>query len=664
MANRRHVQMGGGMEISLSAATDETGRLAALHRYDALELAGDSVFDKVISLAAETLQTPIAAISFVGHDRIRFASRYGLDIEETDRLPGFCDTVIQQSHVYHVSDASNDSVTQAHPLVAGKAGLRFYAGAPLCTHDDFNIGTLCAIDRRPRNLSDEQGAFLEKLAAIVMSQLELKLTAHKVATLEREERLLGRKLENANEALVESEERFRDLFDEAPIAYVHEDVDSRFIRANRTAMRILGVKPEEVVGFMGVSLIPDTPDAQRRVQEALGSVGQGADTRGVVLELRRQDNGKPIWIQWWSRPAPDGSYTRTMFIDITERILMEREKEKLEAHNVYLQEEIHRANFDEIVGENDQMKQVFADVEQVAPTMATVLVLGESGTGKELIARAVHRVSKRGEKPLIKVNCSALPASLIESELFGHEKGAFTGATAKRAGRFSLADGGSIFLDEIGDLPIELQAKLLRVLQEGEFEPLGSSKMCHVDVRVIAATNRDLFEATQKGEFREDLYFRLAVFPITLPPLRDRLDDLPSLAQLFAKRFADKLGKKSVKLDDAELDRLAKYSWPGNVRELQNVIERALITSQDGSLNLDRALPESISREGNYDTAKSSREIRTIEQLQQLERDNLCLALDATDWQVAGQGGAAELLGMNPTTLSSRIKSFGLRRHR
>ncbi len=489
-----------------------------------------------------------------------------------------------------------------------------------------------------------------------------RLAAKKVAKLEREKRLLRQQLKHANEALSESEERFRDLFDEAPIAYVHEELDSRIIRANRTAIRVLGLKPEEVVGTMGVSLVPDTPEAQRRVKEALSSVNRGTDTSGVVLELRRKDNGNPIWLQWWSRPAPDGSYTRTMFLDITERVLMEREKEKLEAHNIYLQEEIRHHLFDEIIGDTDQMKQVFADVEQVAPTTATVLILGETGTGKELIARAIHRISKRADKPLIKVNCSALPASLIESELFGHEKGAFTGATSKRAGRFSLADGGSIFLDEIGDLPINLQAKLLRVLQEGEFEPLGSSETCRVDVRVIAATNRDLFEATQTGEFREDLYFRVAVFPITLPPLRDRLDDISSLVRLFAKNFAEKLGRDSVELSQTEVNRLSSYSWPGNVRELQNVVERALITTQDGTLNLDRALPESASGNGQDNESPEGQRIRTIDQVHQFERDNLKLALHTAGWQVSGRGGAAELLGMNPTTLSSRMKALGMRR--
>jgi formate hydrogenlyase transcriptional activator len=497
---------------------------------------------------------------------------------------------------------------------------------------------------------------------LTMTSTPTDKETRRLAKLEHDHQLLHEQLEKANEALTDSEERFRDLFDEAPIAYVHEDLDSRFIRANRTALRILGLTPEEAIGMVGKTLVADTPAAQRDVQDALDSIGHGTDTSGVVLEMRRKDNGEPVWIQWWSRPAPDGSYTRTMFIDITERVLLEREKTRLEAHNTYLQEEIHTSHFAEIVGDTAQMQQVFADVEQVAPTAAAVLILGETGTGKELIARAVHKVSKRAERPLIKVNCSALPAALIESELFGHEKGAFTGATTKRAGRFSLADGGSIFLDEIGDLPIELQAKLLRVLQEGEFELLGSSETCHVDVRVIAATNRDLFEATQTGEFREDLYFRLAVFPMTLPPLRDRLGDLPRLASLFARKFAEKLGRESVELSEVDVSRLSSYSWPGNVRELQNVIERALITTQDGALNLDRALPESASGNGRDTESPEVQRIRTIDQVHQMERDNLRLALDTAGWQVSGQGGAAELLGMNAATLSSRIKVLGIQR--
>jgi len=243
-------------------------------------------------------------------------------------------------------------------------------------------------------------------------------------------------LRRANEALLRSEERFRDLFDEAPIAYVHEDLDSRFIEANRTAMRILGLTPEEIAGMTGKSLVPDTPDAQRALSGWLDSMRRGTATKGTVLELRRKDDGKPAWIQCWSRPAPDGSYTRTMFIDVTDRVLMEREKARLEAQNTYLIEEIKEAhNFEEIVGQSRALAAVIEKVKLVASTDSSVLILGETGTGKELVARAVHSNSARMNRPLVKVNCAALPVGLIESELFGHEKGAFTGAIDRRIGR-------------------------------------------------------------------------------------------------------------------------------------------------------------------------------------------------------------------------------------
>jgi transcriptional regulator with GAF, ATPase, and Fis domain len=267
---------------------------------------------------------------------------------------------------------------------------------------------------------------------------------------------------------------------------------------------------------------------------------------------------------------------------------------------------------------------------------------------------------------LIRVNCATMPATLIESELFGHEQGAFTGATKKREGRFALADGGTIFLDEIGELPVDLQVKLLRVLQEGEFEPVGSSRTQKIDVRVLAATNRDLKRATREGKFREDLYYRLNVFPIELPPLRERGDDIGLLAANFAGKFAQRMGRSIESLSDDCIRRLQAYSWPGNVRELQNVIERAVITARDGRLNLDRALPETtkeMSAEA-APAAETPKRVRTAKELEELERANLLAALKATGWRVAGETGAAQLLGMKPTTLSSRIKALGIERPR
>src|SRR6266436_3148387 len=389
----------------------------------------------------------------------------------------------------------------------------------------------------------------------------------------------------------ESDERFQDLFDEAPIAYVHEGLDSKFIRANRAALRSFGISAEEVEGTYGRDFVPNTPDAQRRLREAFESIGRGTDTSGVVLELRRKDNGKPIWIQWWSRPDPGGKFTRTMFVDITERVLMEQEKARLEAQNTYLQEEIRSEHdFTEIVGNSPALRAVLKQIEQIASTDSTVLILGETGTGKELIARAIHDRSPRKNRALVKVNCGAISAGLVESELFGHVKGAFTGAIANRDGRFKLADGGTIFLDEVGELPLETQVKLLRVLQEQEFEPVGSSQTVRVNVRIIAATNRDLAVLVGERKFRPDLFYRLNVFPIEVPPLRERRADIPQLVMFFLSRFSRSLGKRIPDVSPETMQHLSAYEWPGNVRELQNVIERAVVLCEGPVLEIDRDL--------------------------------------------------------------------------
>ena len=334
-------------------------------------------------------------------------------------------------------------------------GIESYLGVPLCDPEGKVLGHLAVFDERPMP---------EEPRKLLMFRIFAARAAAELARLHLEWELR------------DSEERLRDLYEEAPIAYVKEDLQSRFISANRAALRILGIKPEEVPGMVGMSLVPDTPDAQRRVKEAFASIGRGTDTSGVVLELRRKDNGKPVWVQWWSKPEPGGKYTRTMFVDITDRVLMEQEQARLAAQNVYLQEEIKSVhNFEEIVGQSPALLDVLEKVSRVAKTDATVLITGETGTGKELIARAIHSASHRHDKPLIKLNCAALPAGLVESELFGHEKGAFSGAISRRVGRFELANGGTIFLDEIGEVPLDVQVKLLRVLQEREFERVGGT---------------------------------------------------------------------------------------------------------------------------------------------------------------------------------------------
>jgi transcriptional regulator with GAF, ATPase, and Fis domain len=354
------------------------------------------------------------------------------------------------------------------------------------------------------------------------------------------------------------------------------------------------------------------------------------------------------------------------------RLRAEREKGEAEKRirsltdeTEYLRAELRElGRAGEIAGRSESLVQVLHDLRQVAPTDTTVLILGETGTGKELFARAIHTESGRRDKPLVKVNCAAIPATLIESEFFGHERGAFTGATGKRDGRFTLADGGTLFLDEVGELPLDLQGKLLRVLQEGEFEPVGSSRTKKVDVRIVAATNRDLARLITEGKFREDLYYRLSVFPIMLPPLRERGDDVVLLAEEFARQFATRMGRRIEPISAALAARLKAYPWPGNVRELQNVVERAVITARDGQLNLDRALPATslAANESAPGPAARGDEVLTVDELARLERDNIVRALERSDWQVSGDAGAAKRLGMAPSTLASRMKALGIRR--
>jgi transcriptional regulator with GAF, ATPase, and Fis domain len=329
-------------------------------------------------------------------------------------------------------------------------------------------------------------------------------------------------------------------------------------------------------------------------------------------------------------------------------------KTRLQAENSYLQEEIQRDhNFEAIIGRSAALTQVLRLAEQVAATDATVLILGETGTGKELVARAVHRLSARRQRPLVKVNCAALPAALLESELFGHERGAFTGATAQKIGRFELAHGGTIFLDEVGELPLASQVKLLRVLQDGTFERVGGTRTLHVDVRVIAATNRPLDQAVEAGTFREDLYYRLNVFPLTLPPLRERPEDIPLLIHHFVHKWAAKLGKRIETIPQAVMDAWQAHHWPGNVRELEHVIERAVILAHGAALPPD-------------DFLTPRRDAETLAgaplTLAAIERQHLVRVLQAAHWTIEGSGGAARLLGLHPSTLRSRMRRLGITR--
>jgi transcriptional regulator with GAF, ATPase, and Fis domain len=417
-----------------------------------------------------------------------------------------------------------------------------------------------------------------------------------------------------------------------------------------------------------LDLLPDPPawaadPAWMRAEGVAGFGGQPLVHRGEVLGVlgvfARGAVGPDCMD--WLRAIADGAAAAIATARAFERI--EELTRRLEQENEYLREEVTRAGaFGELVGVGPALEALARQIDLVAPTDAAVLILGESGTGKELVAREVHRRSGRSARPLIKVNCAAVPRELYESEFFGHARGAFTGALRDRAGRFELADGGTLFLDEVGEIPPELQAKLLRVLQEGELERVGEERTRRVDVRLIAATNRDLRAEAEAGRFRQDLYFRLSVFPIELPPLRRRVEDIPVLAEHFLALAARKLGRPKPRLTLADAQRLQRYGWPGNVRELQHVIERAVILAEGVRPVIELpADPAAASRESRPSPLRDHGDrVLTDAEVRRLEADNIRAALRRTAGKVAGPGGAAELLGIRPTTLASRIKALGL----
>jgi PAS domain S-box-containing protein len=462
----------------------------------------------------------------------------------------------------------------------------------------------------------------------------------------------------AEEALRQSEARFRNMADTAPVLIWMAGTDNLCIYVNKQWLDFTGRSLKEELGRGWVEGIH--PDDYASCIETYTSSFDRREPFTKEYRLRRAD-GAYRWMFDTGTPRFSSSGQFLGYIgscvDIHDRkeseealrLVMEelsRLKNQLHEENVYLREEIEMEhNFSEIVGRSDAVKYVLHKIEQVAPTDATALITGETGTGKELVARAIHGESPRRARPLVKVNCAALSPGLIESELFGHERGAFTGATDRKVGRFELADGATIFLDEIGELPPELQVKLLRVIQEGEFERLGGNRTIRADVRIIAATNRNLWKEVQAGAFREDLYYRLNVFPITVPPLRQRAADIPLLVEHFVGSFSRKMGKKITSVTPATLNALCNYAWPGNVRELANVIERAVINNNGPVLQISN-LAEALHAETPSAPSKT---------LEEMEREYIVAVLDGTGWRIEGQHGAARILGLHPSTLRTRM---------
>lgn len=400
------------------------------------------------------------------------------------------------------------------------------------------------------------------------------------------------------------------------------------------------IKAEKIQGFGGQPLIARG--------EVLGVLG--------VFSRMAIDETSLDWLRMIADHAANALANAKAWEEIAEL------KKRLELENEYLLEEVRAGgSFGELIGQSTALDTVSRQIQLVAPTDSTVLILGESGTGKELVAREIHRRSNRADRPLIKVNCAAIARELYDSEFFGHVRGSFTGALRDRVGRFELADGGTLFLDEIGEIPLDLQSKLLRVLQEGELERVGEEKTRKVNVRIIAATNRDLKAESEAGRFRSDLYYRLSVFPITIAPLRLRKDDIPLLVKHFLGQLARRIGRPMPSLTLADLEELQRYDWPGNIRELQHVLERAIIASSSGRLRLDLGQKERGPRVVSPAPQETSRSIMTDAQLRALEADNIRRALLQTNGKLYGLGGAAQLLGLKPTTLASRMKSLGIR---
>jgi PAS domain S-box-containing protein len=478
----------------------------------------------------------------------------------------------------------------------------------------------------------------------------------------------------AEQALAESEQRFRVMADSAPVMIWAAGPDKLCTYFNQQWLDFTGRTIEQEMGNGWAEGIH--PDDFERCLNTYVTAFDHRDQFRMEYRLRRFD-GQYRWIIDHGTPRMTSTGKFSGYIgsclDITDRKQSEealanaheelvvaheevqRLKNQLEEENIYLQEEIRLAkNFGEMVGESDAIKYVMFKVNHVAVTDSTVLITGETGTGKELVARAIHSASGRSDRALITVNCAALPATLIESELFGHEKGAFTGAAGRKPGRFELADGGTIFLDEVGELPLESQVKLLRVIQEGEVQRLGSAHPIKVDVRIIAATNRNLKREIERGAFREDLWYRLNVFPITVPPLRQRREDIPLLVEHFVANYGNKFGKTITSISPQAMQKLQEHAWPGNVRELANVIERAVIYTQGNVLTFVDIFEQA------KDQAPSETVLKSLEEV---EREYIVRILEHTSWRIEGPRGAAKLLGLNPSTLRTRMIKLGIHKN-
>ncbi len=489
-----------------------------------------------------------------------------------------------------------------------------------------------------------------------MSSTATAPRSEKPATETGDPAALLARTQDMSRRLQEREEFYRSILESLGEGVIITDRESRILYANSRIECLTGFPRAELIGAVSYELLSpkeEWPAMRRRLKDRLTG-------KEEIYELEHvRKDGERHWVSVRALPYRNARGDVVGTIGLLSCI---KERKTLEFENEYLQEEL-RGNYRAILGDSPALKKVLAQIEMVAPTNAGVLILGDSGTGKELVARAIHDRSPRKAAALVRVNCASIPRELFESEFFGHVRGAFTGAVKDRVGRFELAHGGTLFLDEIGEVPPELQSKLLRVLQEGQFEKVGEDRTRTVDVRIVAATNRDLEAEVKAGRFRQDLYYRLSVFPIELPPLRDRVDDIPTLAQHFLQQSVRKLGVTTSRLTTVQMKELQSYDWPGNVRELQNVIERAAIRSRNGHLDLGlRPAGSTTARLPRRADADPGSAPAPFRDLKQQERTLILDALAKTRGKIYGPDGAAALLGLKPTTLSSKVHRMGLKK--
>jgi formate hydrogenlyase transcriptional activator len=562
---------------------------------------------------------------------------------------GACGTAASRRERVIISDIATDprwsglSGAQSREAILA-TGIRACWSQPIMSKERQLLGTFAMSYRAPRSPTGRELQLIEDAAHVAVIAIEGERS--RVA------------LREAFREIEASEQELRHITDAIPITVAVLSPDGTSLYANRAALDYSGITLEEVMtGDLRHRVIH--PDDVARVEDER----REALARGLPFDLEqraRRKDGQYRWFLFHYRPLRDaaGRIIRwyATALDIDER---KRAEQRMRNENLALREDIARASmFEEIVGSSAALREVLAQVAKVAPADSTVLIMGETGTGKELIARAIHKRSKRSSRAFITVNCSAIPASLIASELFGHEKGAFTGATQRRLGRFEAADGGTIFLDEIGDLPVEMQVALLRVLQERELERVGSNHTITVDVRVLAATNRDLEAAVASEAFRSDLYYRLNVFPIRIPPLRERLDDIPVLVEYLVRSFATKAGKRIHRVDQRTMQLLQAYDWPGNVRELQNVIERAVVLCEGETFVIDESW---LTRGLEHRSAPVARRATSLEEH---EKEWIEAALAESRGRIAGPWGAAAKLGIPRQTLDSKIKALRIEKQR